>query len=63
MLSCKETTHLLSAAQDRPMTFKERFDLKLHLLICRGCANYREQMDFLRRACTWMKNDHEEEKK
>lgn len=63
MLSCKETTHLLSAGQDRPMTFKERFDLKLHLLICKGCANYREQMDFLRAACRRLKNDNVEEKK
>lgn len=61
MLNCKETSYLLSASQDRPMTFKERFDLKLHLLICKGCANYREQIDFLRRACGRLKNDDKEQ--
>jgi len=55
MLSCKETTHLLSAAQDRPLAFKERFALKMHLLMCKGCTNYRTQMDFLRQACDRLK--------
>ncbi|MDP2107698.1 MAG: zf-HC2 domain-containing protein [Rhodocyclaceae bacterium] len=55
MLSCKETTHLLSAAQDRPLDLGERFALKMHLLMCQGCTNYRMQMDFLRQACDRLK--------
>lgn len=51
MLSCKESTHLLSEAQDRPLDLRERFALKMHLLMCKGCSNYRAQMDFLRAAC------------
>lgn len=51
MLSCKESTYLMSAAQDRPLGFRERLALKLHLMICSGCANYDRQMDFLRAAC------------
>jgi hypothetical protein len=60
MLNCKETTRLLSVAQDRTLGFRERFDLKLHLLMCRGCTNYREQMDFLRKACGRLKNNEKE---
>ncbi len=51
MLSCKEITHLISESQDRPLGFRQRLDLKLHLLMCHGCANYREHIDFLHQAC------------
>jgi hypothetical protein len=55
MLSCNQTTHLLSEAQDRQLDFRERLALKMHLLICQGCSNYRTQMDFLRQACDRLK--------
>ena len=51
MLSCKEVTQLVSESLDRELSIPERFRLKTHLLICKGCTNYREQMNFLRTAC------------
>jgi hypothetical protein len=51
MLTCKEVTHLLSQGQDRRLSVGERLSLRLHLAICRGCSNFRGQMDFLRLAC------------
>jgi len=60
MLSCKQTTRLLSAAQDRPLGFGERLSLKLHLLMCKGCTNYSHQMDFLRTAIRHVKNPQED---
>ena len=51
MLSCKEVTHLLSQAQDRELGFGERLSLRLHLAMCRGCSNFKQQMGFLRAAC------------
>lgn len=51
MKSCKEVTYLLSEAQDRPLGLGERLQLEIHLAICRGCSNYRKQLDFLRAAC------------
>ena len=51
MLSCKEVTHLLSEAQEHKLSIAARLRLKMHLAICEGCANYRHQMDFIRRAC------------
>ncbi|WP_126444903.1 zf-HC2 domain-containing protein [Sulfuricystis multivorans] len=51
MLSCKEVTHLLSEGQDRKLSLRERLALKMHLAMCKGCTNYRRQMDFLHRAC------------
>jgi hypothetical protein len=51
MLSCKESTHLISEAQDRSLSFTEKTALETHMLICVGCRRYREQMNFLRTLC------------
>lgn len=51
MLSCKESTHLLSQSQDRKLTLAERMQLEIHLAMCRGCSNFKDQMSFLRAAC------------
>jgi hypothetical protein len=51
MLSCKQATELMSQEQDRPLSLAERVGLRLHVLICAGCANYRRQMAVLRAAC------------
>ena len=57
MLSCKEVTHLLSEAQDRKITLSERVNLEMHLAICKGCSNFKNQMTFLRQACQrYLKN-------
>lgn len=50
MLKCKAVTRLLSDAQERELSFVERMQLALHLSMCSGCRNYREQIGFLRRA-------------
>jgi hypothetical protein len=51
VLNCKETTHLLSEEQDRKLTVSERLQLQMHLAFCKGCTNFRKQMQFLRNAC------------
>jgi len=51
MLSCRQATELMSQEQDRPLALSERIGLRLHVLICTGCANYRRQMMVLREAC------------
>ncbi len=51
MLTCKEATRLLSEAQDRGLSWTERLRLETHLLMCRGCTNFKAQMAFLREAC------------
>ena len=50
MRSCKEVSMLLSQAQERPLGYVERFGVMLHLLVCKGCTNFRAQLDFLRKA-------------
>lgn len=51
MLSCRQATELMSQEQDRPLSLAERLGLRLHVLICTGCSNYRRQMVVLRAAC------------
>jgi len=50
MLKCEEAARLISDSLDRQLTFKERLRLRTHLLMCRMCAQCREQMLFLRKA-------------
>lgn len=51
MLSCKDVTRLLSAAQDRKLSVGERARLEMHLALCTGCRNFKRQIAFLREAC------------
>lgn len=57
MLTCKEATRLVSAAQDRKLGLGERLGLYLHLLICALCRRYARQIALLTRAL----RDHREE--
>lgn len=50
MLSCRETTRLVSQGLDRELAFGERVALRLHLAICLGCRRAQRQMAFVRRA-------------
>ena len=49
-LNCKETSRLLSQAQDGGIAFTERLALRIHLRLCDGCTQFSQQLDFLRRA-------------
>lgn len=51
MMNCKQATRLMSDEMDRDLTAGDRLGLRLHTLLCSGCARYREQMTFLRQAC------------
>ena len=51
MMNCHDATNLLSQAQDRPLRPTERIGLRLHVLLCRGCARYAHHLAILRAAC------------
>ena len=48
--SCREVSELLSQAQDRPLTWRERFAVHVHLPLCVACRNFRAQLGVLRAA-------------
>lgn len=51
MMNCIEATRRMSDALDRPLRFRERVELQMHLMMCSGCRNYRLHMGFIRQAC------------
>ncbi|HTP94710.1 MAG TPA: zf-HC2 domain-containing protein [Burkholderiales bacterium] len=50
MLTCRQVSLLLSQAQERALSLPERLGLRLHLLLCDGCSNFRRQLEFIRAA-------------
>jgi predicted anti-sigma-YlaC factor YlaD len=48
MLSCKQASEVISQSLDRKLTAWERFNLKLHLLICKYCRYFSQQLQTLR---------------
>ncbi|HCY16658.1 MAG: hypothetical protein A2Z93_14945 [Curvibacter sp. GWA2_64_110] len=63
MLKCKEITHLLSEAQDRELSVTEKLPLRMHLLMCQGCRNFKKQMAFLREASRSYTSDRKDTEK
>ena len=49
MPSCQEATRLISEAMERKLSFKERFDLWTHLMVCDLCTQFSNQILGLRR--------------
>lgn len=50
LISCKESTRLVSQGLDRELAFGERVALRVHLVICLGCRRAGRQLQFLRQA-------------
>lgn len=50
MYTCKETIELLTTADTRPLTLREKFGVKMHLLMCKLCNAYYSQIQFIKRA-------------
>ncbi|WP_231757314.1 zf-HC2 domain-containing protein [Microbulbifer elongatus] len=48
MMNCKQATRLLSERMERELSPREKFGLRVHLMMCRGCRNFGRQMGTLR---------------
>ena len=57
MLSCKEAARLVSQRLDRDLGFGERVMLRVHLTICDGCTNFKDQVAFLRKVMSRLGDD------
>ncbi|ATE66851.1 zf-HC2 domain-containing protein [Rhizorhabdus dicambivorans] len=44
MMNCHDATFLLSQSRERTLSFSERMKLRLHVGMCRGCANFERQL-------------------
>jgi hypothetical protein len=47
MINCKEASRLISEEMDHGLSFSGKLKLRFHLLMCRLCRRYQEQIDFL----------------
>lgn len=50
MLNCEEVTELCSRELEERISRGQRFGLGVHLMMCSGCRNYRQQLHLLRHA-------------
>lgn len=48
MLNCYEASQLISQSLDRPLSFSERLQLKVHLLMCDACRRFKQQLNQLK---------------
>jgi hypothetical protein len=56
---CHDMSALISKSLDQKLPFWERFAYKLHLLYCRACRRYVQQIRWLRTALRKTKDDIE----
>jgi predicted anti-sigma-YlaC factor YlaD len=45
---CRKMTELISQRLDRRLSVTERFSLRFHLMMCKGCRNFSRNMASLR---------------
>lgn len=48
ILPCAEVTRILSEAPERPLAWRERVTLRVHLAMCAWCSRYKSQLKRLR---------------
>jgi len=49
MFNCKKVTQLLSESLDRNLSLYQRMGMRIHLIMCKFCSRYKEQLLFLRK--------------
>lgn len=50
MMNCHQATRLMSQAQERPLSIREKMVLRFHQSMCAGCRRFEGQVGFLRQA-------------
>ena len=48
--SCKQVTHLVLQAEDRTLPLRERLAVRLHMLVCKACPRFADQVALMRSA-------------
>lgn len=49
MFNCKKVTQLVSESLDHKLPFYQRLGIRIHLMMCKFCSRYKEQLLFLRK--------------
>lgn len=59
-LKCKDAAAAIIAREDRPLAPSEVLGLKIHLMICKACPNFEQQIVTMRQVMTaWTAHDAE----
>ena len=61
MMNCHDATFLMSQRRERALTFSERLKLRLHVGMCRSCANFERQLPRLSDAAKAYASVHDQE--
>lgn len=59
--TCKEVHQLTSESLDRKLTVVERSRVRVHLVVCKACRNFTDQMKLLRKAMQRMVPDNDKD--
>ncbi len=49
MITCKESTFLISKKQQDKLSRAEKMKLQLHLMMCKHCRKFAEQISFIQK--------------
>ena len=60
MFNCKDVSKRVSESMDRSLPLHHRFLIKMHLMMCKYCFRFRNQLLILRDACR-LENLHGED--
>jgi Putative zinc-finger len=58
--TCKETTALLLAREDRRLSMADRLAVKVHLAVCNNCPKFENQLRVMRQAMQNWRNYSDE---
>ena len=61
MITCEEASRLISESLDRKHPMGRRIALRIHLLMCKLCPRFLQQMLFLKEASDHYKEEIEED--
>jgi len=56
MLTCKQASQLISQSLDHPLSWSQKVKLRLHLLMCIPCNQFKQQLKLLRVALQRIRN-------
>lgn len=48
--NCREVTALVLRAEDSTLPWRDRLNVRLHMLICKACPRFAEQLSLMRKA-------------
>ncbi len=57
MHSCRDNSALVSRGLDEKLSFRERFSVWLHVMMCAHCRNFQKQTQFIRKAARLYADD------